>query len=429
MIMAGTMVTVTDTVTEIMTNITTNGMRNMTTDNVSMETKDGDAGRMPDFTYFYIDSTNEAEFLYTTVAKIIISIIIPIFFIIGILGNLGLLVVFVRIRTLRNSINIYLLNIAACDFCFLATAGPILWTNFSSSPVEDDFYHVGTVACKLSIAVVDACIVVSYWTFMLVTVDRYLSICWPMKFRNIENPKRAVVLCIILWIMVCVYKSPVLYFSTLFNVNLEWVNTTLIDPSTAPSEVAYCLVCDGRPGQPTEDACTIINNLYIGEHIILVGMVPIFVFLYFSMIVCLQRQISKHGQNDVVQAKKHVITMLMLTTLVLLVTTTPARALFLILASKTLMISQTTVVSILYASKCLTFVNASVNPFIYITMSTGYRNAFKTCFLPRACIGDQQNGDDQQRLKSSKATSVLSLNNIGRNNILIQQPNDEAVLN
>ncbi|XP_071947028.1 G-protein coupled receptor 15-like [Antedon mediterranea] len=377
-----------------------------------------------DFTYYYIDSNYEADFLYPPIANIIFSIILPIFFTIGILGNLGLLIVFVRIRTLRNSVNIYLLNVAFCDFGLLITAGPMLWKSFLTSPVEDDYYHVGIIGCKIVLIFVETCVVVSCLTFMIVSIERYLSICWPIRFRDIENPKRAVVFCIMLWLIVCVYRSPVLHYSYLHTVHLKWVNTTIIDPLVAPSEVAYCLICDGRPGQPTESACTKIHKMYFAEHYVLVAMMPLFVFLYSSMIVCLRSQISnqRHSSNEVIETKKHVVVMLLVTITVMLVTIIPARILLIILAlTQTQVLPKTTIITILYISKCAMFINASVNPFIYITMSTGYRNAFKRCFFPNLCLKNNLGGDDQQRLKHSKgASSVLSLNNIGKNNICLE---------
>ncbi|XP_017768833.1 PREDICTED: neuropeptide CCHamide-1 receptor [Nicrophorus vespilloides] len=117
---------------------------------------------------------------YTPTEQRIDSYVVPIvfllIFIIGVLGNGTLCVIFLRHRTMRNVPNTYILSLSMADLLVIITCVP-----FTSIIYTTDNWPWGELMCKLSETVKDISIGVSIFTLTALSANRFFAIVDPLK--------------------------------------------------------------------------------------------------------------------------------------------------------------------------------------------------------------------------------------------------------
>ncbi|XP_023349197.1 thyrotropin-releasing hormone receptor isoform X2 [Eurytemora carolleeae] len=126
-------------------------------------------------------------------------------FLIGILGNMIVIITVMNTKSLHNTTNSYLVSLALAD----------LITLLSSCPQEIISYHMlgdkwiwGPVGCSSIIYLQYLGINVSALSLTAFTVERYIAICHPMKAQYICTPSRAKRIIMYCWMFAIVYCFP-----------------------------------------------------------------------------------------------------------------------------------------------------------------------------------------------------------------------------
>ncbi|KAJ8303324.1 hypothetical protein KUTeg_019720, partial [Tegillarca granosa] len=157
--------------------------------------------------YLNINATNRTpgvvpeppSYLVTSVTVLYILI-----FIIGILGNIMVVIVVGCSRNLRTTINIYIVNLCVADFLvFFVCLPPIL--------VElhvKEIWYFGEIMCK-TVVVASA----SVFTIIAITIERFRVVYKPMSITN-NNLTYAVKSVIFIWIAGIILSSPILFIVT-----------------------------------------------------------------------------------------------------------------------------------------------------------------------------------------------------------------------
>ncbi|KAI2650730.1 G-protein coupled receptor 35 [Labeo rohita] len=128
-------------------------------------------------------------------------------FILGVLGNIYVLVVFCRRpRAKWTYMNIYITNMAIADLTLL-TFLPFK-IHYYDRPLQDDLKAL----CNFALWNNYVNMYVSIFTITAISVVRYVAIKYPMKARNIFSCRSALVVCGLIWFIICSI-SPV-YFVT-----------------------------------------------------------------------------------------------------------------------------------------------------------------------------------------------------------------------
>lgn len=128
-------------------------------------------------------------------------------FILGVLGNIYVLVMFCRRRRADwTYMNIYITNMSIAD-CVLLVFLPVK-IHYYDRPLEDELK--GLCNCVLSVYYIN--MYVSIFTVTAISVVRYVAIKYPLKARQIFSRANALVVCVLIWFTIgCI--SPV-YFVT-----------------------------------------------------------------------------------------------------------------------------------------------------------------------------------------------------------------------
>lgn len=127
-------------------------------------------------------------------------------FIIGVIVNLTALWVFALTTKKRNSVTVYMINVAVVDLTF------ILLLPFRMVYHHQDYWHFGDLFCKINAALTIFYPCMALWLFALISADRYMAIVQPRHSKELRNIPKAVVACVGVWLMTLGCTVPLLFF-------------------------------------------------------------------------------------------------------------------------------------------------------------------------------------------------------------------------
>ncbi|KAK1123860.1 hypothetical protein K0M31_008546 [Melipona bicolor] len=182
-------------------------------------------------------SPNEEYILDRTDIKAIFITLYTIVFVSCFLGNLMVIFVVTFSRRLRSITNFFLANLAVADFCVGIFCVYQTLTNYLMNS-----WPLGDVLCKVYMFVHALSYTASVLILMVVCIERYLAIVYPIKCRSVLTRSRLQLVIGIVWIVAAVYALPrFFYVETMENrlitgdvdviciANIQKHNKTLLD--------------------------------------------------------------------------------------------------------------------------------------------------------------------------------------------------------
>ncbi|XP_070496167.1 allatostatin-A receptor-like [Chironomus tepperi] len=136
----------------------------------------------------------------------IVSIVVPIFFsLIGITGFIGNLLVIITVvfnQQMRNTTNLLILNLSFADLLFICFCIPFTGADYSLS-----FWPFGNFWCKTVQYLIICTAYISIYTLVLMSLDRYLAVCFPVN--RIRSERNTILSIILIWGIVLAACIPV----------------------------------------------------------------------------------------------------------------------------------------------------------------------------------------------------------------------------
>lgn len=146
----------------------------------------------------------------TTAIPAIFSIIA----VLGTIGNTLAVCVLGHASASRVTVaNTFMLNLCVSDLLFLLSLP--LWAVYYSLGYSWTF---GRLTCKLCGALLNFNLYASIFFITSMSVDRYLAIVHPFRSLNSRNPRRARLVCLLVWVLACACSSPSLYLRDTYHV-------------------------------------------------------------------------------------------------------------------------------------------------------------------------------------------------------------------
>ena len=161
---------------------------------------------------------------YSREASFIIKVILPIIFIIGILGNMAFFLLLVRVQSMRTITNFYLANLAAADLMILIIETMFQAWCYRSSIVSWNYPFHTSFGCSLFFFGYYVFYSASNFLIAKVSIDRYMAICQPLKYRNLKLKKQKTYITAgLIWILSILFGAlNVPSFARLVDVCIEW---------------------------------------------------------------------------------------------------------------------------------------------------------------------------------------------------------------
>ncbi|KAL3981218.1 prokineticin receptor 1 [Sarotherodon galilaeus] len=134
---------------------------------------------------------------------------IAVFSLVSVLGVLGNgVVIWVTGFKMNKTVNtVWYLNLAVADFLF---AG-FLPLNMTSLALGSH-WPFGNFMCKLSTTLIFLNMFVSVYILVVISVDRCVSVVWPVWAQNHRNVRKASYVSLCVWILALILNAPYLYF-------------------------------------------------------------------------------------------------------------------------------------------------------------------------------------------------------------------------
>ncbi|XP_017124327.1 neuropeptide CCHamide-1 receptor [Drosophila elegans] len=151
----------------------------------------------------------------------IVPILFALIFVVGVLGNGTLIVVFLSVRQMRNVPNTYILSLALADLLVIVTTVPLASTVYTV-----EYWPYGSFLCSLSEFMKDVSIGVSVFTLTALSGDRYFAIVDPLrKFHAHGGGRRAtrmtLATAVSIWLLAILCGLPALIGSNLKHLGIN----------------------------------------------------------------------------------------------------------------------------------------------------------------------------------------------------------------
>jgi len=128
-----------------------------------------------------------------------------VIFVVGSLVNLTSLCVFALTTKRKNSVTMYMINVAAVDLVL------ILLLPFRMVYYHRNTWPFGDAFCRVVATLSQLYPCAALWLFTLISADRYVAIVQPKNGRELRNIPKAVVACVGVWVMTLGGTAPLLF--------------------------------------------------------------------------------------------------------------------------------------------------------------------------------------------------------------------------
>uniref|UniRef100_A0AAY4EE21 Opioid related nociceptin receptor 1 n=1 Tax=Denticeps clupeoides TaxID=299321 RepID=A0AAY4EE21_9TELE len=136
--------------------------------------------------------------------KVAIAVVYMVVCVVGLIGNMLVIFVVIRYTKMKTATYIYIFNLALADSLVLATLP------FQGTDVLLGFWPFGLSLCKLVISIDYYNMFSSIFTLTVMSMDRYIAVCHPVRSLAVRVPSKAKVVNIGVWVLASAIGLPVM---------------------------------------------------------------------------------------------------------------------------------------------------------------------------------------------------------------------------
>ncbi|XP_014366724.2 thyrotropin-releasing hormone receptor isoform X2 [Papilio machaon] len=311
----------------------------------------------------------------------------------GVIGNVMVPIVILKTKDMRNSTNIFLVNLSIADLMVLLVCTPTVLVEVNSKP---ETWVLGKELC-LAVPFVELTVAhASVLTILAISFERYYAICEPLRAGYVCTKTRATLICALAWFFAALFTSPILAIAEHHTVTRQ--------DGTVSSQ---CLT----------QAVTYWQITFFIMVIILLYVLPLLILIVLYSIIAknLITAASKVVLNKTVdpyntRARKQVILMLGTVVLCFFLCLMPYRVLIMWIIVTPSELSDTVSpekwYNLLYFSRIMLYINSAINPILYNLMSSKFRIGFcKICICHKHFSERTQNRRVQRTATNGSTTS------------------------
>ncbi|KAE8574367.1 hypothetical protein XENTR_v10003396 [Xenopus tropicalis] len=301
------------------------------------------------------NSTGGDRFLPLGIKVTIVAVYL-IVCVVGLVGNCAVMYVIVRYTKMKTATNIYIFNLALADALVLVTLP------FQGTDIFMGIWPFGNVLCKIAIAIDYYNMFTSTFTLTMMSVDRYIAICHPVKALDIRTPHKAKVVNVCIWILASFIGIPVMVMGSAEMENDE----------------IECLVQIPPPEHywdPVFGICVFLFSFVIPVLIITI--------CYSLMIRRLKKVRVLSGSKEKDRNLRRITRLVLVVVAVFVICWTPIQ-IFVLVQSLGAKPDSDIKVAVLHFCIALGYVNSSLNPVLYAFLDENFKACFKKFCFPSA---------------------------------------------
>ncbi|XP_075160150.1 allatostatin C receptor 2 [Haematobia irritans] len=274
--------------------------------------------------------------------------------IVGLFGNTLVIYVVLRFSKMQTVTNIYILNLAIADECFLIGIPLLLYTMKNG-------FQFGEYACKAYMVSTSITQFTSSIFLLIMSADRYIAVCHPISSPRYRTPTVSKVVSGIAWLTSALLMLPVILFASTVNAgehsscNIKW----------------------------PEDQNTQSGNTFILYSLTLGFATPLtFILGFYCLVIRKLHTVGpKHKSKEKKRSHRKVTKLVLTVITVYIMCWLPywICQVALIFTSPDKCVSRLEL-TIFLLSGCLVYSNSAMNPILYAFLSDNFKKSFlKAC--------------------------------------------------
>jgi len=296
------------------------------------------------------------------ITKVITPILFSIIIVVGLLGNIIVMIVILEDRKTERELtptNLLILDLSLADLSFIIFCIPFTAWDYSVG-----HWVFGSLWCKFNQYLIVVCALSSIYTLVLMSIDRFLAIVYPIECMSYRTSKNMLYAICIKWILILIMASPTIAMHG------------LVDSPLGPDQYNCRFLADHY--NPLHFQITFFITSY------LFPLILIFC-LYLSLLNKLWFGSKPHGHKEslkMLESKKRVTWLVAGIVVVFALCWCPIQVMLILMRLKSHKITAT-YVAVQVFSHTLGYMNSCVNPIVYAFASETFHNSFKRSALGR----------------------------------------------
>jgi len=320
---------------------------------------------------------------------------------VGVIGNALVLIVIITSKSMRSSTNLFLLNLSLADLLVLIVCCPNAMIEMY---MRTNIWVMGKSMCLMVPFIELTVSHTSVLTILAITVERYYAVCLPLRAGLIWTKNKAGLVCFISWLLSILLTSPMLAIAEYHDDPEAPMCNTNVDP---PWTKGYFL-----------------------SIIILFFWLPLFVLVALYAIIASHLtanvQVSRHTGSTMTQGQAHtqsepaavtrgrrqIVIMLGTVVLFFFACLLPFKVLtmWVVISPYEIFdhINIELYFNILYFCRLMFYINSAINPILYNTMSSRFRDRFRRVFGCGKSLIFKKRSATQSHTSSTRFSNSLS---------------------
>ncbi|XP_076874540.1 delta-type opioid receptor [Brachyhypopomus gauderio] len=288
--------------------------------------------------------------------RITIVVVYLIVCVVGLVGNGLVMYVIIRYTKMKTATNIYIFNLALADALVLATLP------FQGTDVLLNLWPFGVALCKAVVAIDYYNMFTSVFTLTVMSVDRYIAVCHPVRSLAVRTPRRAKLVNVAVWALASAIGVPVMIMG---QVEVE-------------SNGSECMVVLPEPlssSEPVFGTCVFLFSFLIPVAVISV--------CYGLMLRRLRSVRLLSGSREKDRNLRRIAQMVLAVVTAFVLCWMPVQVLALLQAlGKTELGGSQTAVAAMHFCIALGYANSSLNPLLYAFLDENFKRCFNEFCVP-----------------------------------------------
>ncbi|KAL3269113.1 hypothetical protein HHI36_008195 [Cryptolaemus montrouzieri] len=367
-------------------------------------------------TEYYNFSTLSPESFYAGPPNLTIIHWLQIFIfaavcIVGLVGNTLVIYVVVRFSKMQTVTNMYIVNLAIADECFLVGIPFLLVTMINRG------WIFGKIACKAYMISTSINQFTSSLLLSIMSGDRYIAVCHPISSPRWRTPVISGIVSVLAWTCSILLMLPIIQHATIFDHTNTVSCVINWDPDDGNSSSANNTI-PGEPEGPEGGALFIIYT-FVFSFAIPLCMTMVF---YCLVIRKLKTVGPKNKSKEKKRSHKKVTNLVLTVVTVYICCWLPYWVTQLASLNSSNNGNDSFFITLHLLVGCLSYSNSAVNPILYAFLSDNFKKSFLkacTCAAGRDVnatlhlensVFPRKNKQGSARFRPTRATSIIPNN-------------------
>ncbi|RLV89346.1 hypothetical protein DV515_00014932 [Chloebia gouldiae] len=292
---------------------------------------------------------------------------------------------------MKTATNIYIFNLALADAVATSTLP------FQSTKYLMETWPFGELLCKVVLSIDYYNMFTSIFTLTMMSVDRYIAVCHPVKALDFRTPAKAKIINVCIWVL-----------SSLIGVPIMIMAVTKSKGKCLAGHVPSCPVSPSRghlanlTSDPVADGKVLCTLQFPDPHIywdtvtkicvfIFAFLVPILVITvcYGLMILRLKSVRLLSGSKEKDRNLRRITRMVLVVVAAFIICWTPIHIFVMVWTLVDIDKKNPYVVASLHFCIALGYTNSSLNPVLYAFLDENFKRCFREFCLPFRARVDQ----------------------------------------